>query len=53
MFVEIGLLSILAGAGVACASERFPAYIEPLEIGAGFLLIFGFALLSHALPPIL
>lgn len=50
MFVEIGLLSILAGAGVACASERFPAYMKPLEIGAGFLLILGFALISQALP---
>jgi hypothetical protein len=50
MFVEIGLLSILAGAGVACASERFTAYMEPLELGAGFLLILGFALLSHAFP---
>jgi len=50
MVVEIGLLSILAGAGIACASERYPAYMEPLEIGAGFLLIVGFALLTHAFP---
>ena len=48
----IGLLSIMVGAVVACASERFPAHVAVLETGAGFLLISGFALTGFALPAI-
>ena len=40
----VGLLSVTIGAAVAYASERFPAHVESLETGAGFLLLSGFAL---------
>ena len=49
----VGLFSVVIGALVAYASERFPAYVESLETGAGFLLISGLALSSYALPAIL
>ena len=49
----IGLLSVTIGAVVAYASERFPAHVESLETGAGFLLISGLALSGYALPAIL
>jgi len=52
-----GLLSVVVGAVVAYASERFPGRfagnVEALETGAGFLLISGLALSSYALPSIL
>jgi hypothetical protein len=53
MAVAVGLFSVLVGAVVAYASERFPAYVESLETGAGFLLISGLALSGYALPAIL
>lgn len=53
MVVAIGLLSVIAGAVVACAAERFPTRAQSLETGAGFLLLSGFALSSYALPAIL
>jgi hypothetical protein len=43
----------MIGAVVAYASDRFPAHVESLETGAGFLLISGLALSSYALPAIL
>ncbi len=49
----IGLLSIMVGTVVACACERFPAHLQALETGAGFLLISGFALTGLALPAVL
>jgi hypothetical protein len=49
----VGLLSVTVGAVVAYASERFPAHVETLETGAGFLLISGFALTGFALPVVL
>jgi hypothetical protein len=48
-----GLLSVIVGAVVAYASERFPGRVEALETGAGFLLISGLALSSYGLPAIL
>ena len=52
-----GLFSVVVGAVVAYASERFPGRfagnVEALETGAGFLLISGLALSSYALPAIL
>jgi hypothetical protein len=53
MAVAVGLFSVLVGAVVAYASERFPAYVESLVTGAGFLLISGLALSGYALPAIL
>lgn len=49
----VGLLSVTIGAVVAYASERFPAHVESLETGAGFLLISGFALTGYVLPVVL
>jgi hypothetical protein len=49
----VGLLSVVVGAVVACASERFPAHVESLETGAGFLLLSGLALSGYALPAVL
>jgi hypothetical protein len=48
----VGLFSVVIGAVVAYASERFPAHVESLETGAGFLLISGLALSGYALPAI-
>jgi ABC-type Fe3+ transport system permease subunit len=48
----VGLFSVVIGAVVAYASERFPARVESLETGAGFLLISGLALSGYALPAI-
>jgi hypothetical protein len=53
MIGVVGLLSVTIGAVVAYASERFPAHVESLETGAGFLLISGLALTSYALPAVL
>jgi len=50
MAALLGLLSVVTGTLVACTSNRFPARIEALETGAGFLLISGFALTGLALP---
>jgi hypothetical protein len=38
------------GTLLASQTQRFPAYMRVLEIGAGFLLIGGLALSSCALP---
>ena len=52
-----GLLSVVVGAVVAYASERFPGRfagnVEALETGAGALLLGGLALASCGLPVIL
>ncbi|MGA2892297.1 MAG: hypothetical protein ABSE22_05465 [Xanthobacteraceae bacterium] len=53
MVGAVGLFSVMIGAVVAYASDRFPAHVESLETGAGFLLISGLALSSYALPAIL
>ena len=49
----VGLLSVMVGAVVAYASERFPTHVESLETGAGFLLLSGLALSGYALPAVL
>jgi hypothetical protein len=46
----VGLFSVVVSAVVAYASARFPAHIETMETGAGFLLISGLALSGYALP---
>jgi ABC-type Fe3+ transport system permease subunit len=48
----VGLLSVVVGAVVAYASERFPTHVESLETGAGFLLLSGLALSGYALPAV-
>jgi hypothetical protein len=50
MLAVVGIFSVLSGAVLACTSGRFPAYMRAIEIGAGLLLICGFALASCALP---
>jgi hypothetical protein len=52
MIAVVGMFSVVTGTVVACASKRFPAYVQAVETGAGFLLISGFALTSFALPAI-
>jgi hypothetical protein len=49
----VGLFSVVVGGIVAYASARFPAHIETMETGAGFLLISGLALSGYALPAML
>jgi hypothetical protein len=53
MLAVIGILSMLSGSVLACSSRRFPAHVHAIEVGAGFLLIFGLALASCALPVML
>jgi hypothetical protein len=53
MIAAFGLFSVVVGAVTAYASERFPAHVESLETGAGFLLISGLALSGYALPAII
>ena len=53
MFGAVGLLSVAIGAAVAYAAKRFPAHVETMETGAGFLLLSGFALTGMALPAML
>jgi hypothetical protein len=50
MVLTIGIVSVVSGTMLACQTQRFPAYVRVLEIGAGFLLIGGLALSSCALP---
>jgi hypothetical protein len=47
------LMSIVLGASVAYAADRFPGHVETLETGAGVLLIAGLAMLGSGLPPVL
>jgi hypothetical protein len=44
---------MVLGACVACAADRFPAHVEAMETGAGFLLLSGLALAGLALPAML
>ncbi len=50
MLAAVGILSVLGGAVLASTSGRFPAHVRTIEIGAGILVICGFALASCALP---
>jgi hypothetical protein len=49
MFGVVGLLSVIAGAVAAYASDRYPACIEALETAAGILVLGGFAVAGYAL----
>jgi hypothetical protein len=50
MVLTIGIVGIVSGTLLACQTQRFPAYVRALEMGAGLLLIGGLALSSYALP---
>jgi hypothetical protein len=52
MLAVIGIVGVLSGAALACSSRRFPTHMRAIEVGAGLLLICGFALASCALPVI-
>jgi hypothetical protein len=52
MIAAGGVFSFMVGAVFAYAADRFPAHIESIETGAGFLLISGLALSSYALPAV-
>jgi hypothetical protein len=52
MIIAVGLLSFTVGTVIAYAAQRFPAHVESLETGAGFLLISGLALSGYAMPAV-
>jgi hypothetical protein len=49
MIGVVGLFSVVVGAVVAYASDRYPAYIEALETAAGLLVLGGFAVAGYTL----
>jgi hypothetical protein len=49
----VSLINVTVGAATTYVAERLPARAEAIELGAGFLLIGGFALIGSALPVIL
>lgn len=53
MLAAISVISVVLGASVAYAAQRFPAHVEALETSAGVLLIGGLALLGSGLPAVL
>ena len=53
MAAILSLTSMVLGAAVAYVADRFPTHIEPIETGAGAILIGGLVLLGSALPAIL
>ncbi len=53
MVGAVGFFSVVVGAVVAYASERFPAHAEAVETSAGLLLLSGLALTGYTLPAML
>jgi hypothetical protein len=53
MLGAVSLISVVLGTVGAVVAERFPAYLEAIETGAGVLLIGGFALAGSFLPVVL
>jgi hypothetical protein len=49
MIGVMGLFSVVVGAIVAYAADRYPAYIEALETAAGLLVLGGFAVAGFTL----
>jgi hypothetical protein len=49
MIGVMGLFSVVVGAIVAYAADRYPAYIETLETAAGLLVLGGFAVAGYTL----
>jgi len=45
----VGLFSVVTGAIVAYASDRYPSYRETLETAAGVLVLGGFSVAGYAL----
>jgi hypothetical protein len=50
MLGAASFISVVLGAAAAVTAERFPAYVEAIETGAGVLLIGGIALAGLLLP---
>ncbi len=53
MLGAASLVSVLFGAAAATMAERFPAYRQAVETGAGVLFIGGIALAGTFLPAVL
>ena len=49
MIAIVGLFSVVTGAIVAYASDRYPSYIETFETAAGILVLGGFSVAGYAL----
>ena len=49
MIAIVGLFSVVTGATVAYASDRFPSRREALETAAGVLVLGGFSVAGYAL----
>ena len=49
MIAGLAMISVIFGAALAFAADRYPRQAAIMEIVAGFLLIGGFALLGYAL----
>jgi hypothetical protein len=45
----VGLSSVVIGAIVAYASDRYPSHVEALETAAGLLVLAGFCAAAYAL----
>ena len=50
MIALVSLLSLIGGATLAYASERYPAHVAALETGGGILMIAGLALVGAGIP---
>lgn len=50
MIAAASLLSVVAGAALACAAERYPAQVDKFQTGGGVLLVAGLMLIGSAIP---
>jgi hypothetical protein len=49
----VSIATVVAGGAAAALAAQVPEHVEAIEIGAGVLLLGGFALLGFALPTLL
>ena len=50
MTVILSLASLISGAMLACAPERYPPYVATIERGAGALMVAALSLIAYSLP---
>lgn len=50
MVVAVSLMSVVLGAGLACAADHAQAYVVRLESWGGTFMIAGLGLLGSAMP---
>jgi hypothetical protein len=50
MTAILSLASLVSGAVLACAPERYPAYVAAIERSAGALMVAGLGLIAYSLP---